>query len=247
MQQTNRRLLTLAILAISLFFCLAIFLFTRQGKKESTVTITNISTCSSNIHPDTLGNLGTKIYASVKLANDYNKKETKKHYDATIRDKSCVTKLTKVKSSGGEEREVRNSTVIVDIPEARQSWKFTYDWLKAGTPIDTVINGATALCLPKQDLKFGDFNCEKVLSIGTYDTPNADPILQYMPYTGEGFRLEYDPDDKSVYVIFTPQAGNQDVATFNESTKAIIPYWFNKRGLDITKYNLVYGSNTNDD
>ena len=247
MRSINLKLLLPIILAMSLLVGVVLYIFYQNDDQLNTVAITNIQICSRNIDPATLNDLEKTVYGIVKVGNDYNKKQTAKHYEATIREKSCETKNFTVKTSSGKKSDISNSTILIDIPKAEQSWIFSYDWFVKDSPVDTGINGATPKCPTKEQLKYGDFNCERILSLGAYDTDRVDPILQYMPYYGAGFRLEYNPDTKTVSVIILPPPGTKDVAAFTENTKAIIPYWFQKRGLDQSKYRVLYNSNIVDD
>lgn len=247
MRPIDRRVLIVSIIAALVFISTVIFAVMHHSSTQSNLTITNIETCSKNIDPKILDDVSNTVYDFVSKANDYNKKETDRHYDANIRDGSCSTKTNVVKSNVEGSRTVKSSEAIIDVPAAQQSWKFSYDWVEKGTPVDTVINGATPTCLPKELLVYGDFGCDKILGLDAYGTDKVDPILQYMPYDGAGFRLEYNPDTKTVSVIILPPAETKDVAAFTENTKAVIPYWFQKRGLDQSKYRVLYSSDVVDD
>ena len=246
MRLISKKIIMLIAFSI-LIVVIAVFLLNRSTGPRGAVTIKNINTCSKGINPAILEDVSKTIYDFVDKANEYNKQQTLEHYNAIIRDKSCTKSVQLIKTPGGKSREVKSAVVIIDVREANQSWKFSYDWLDEGVPVDTVINGATPECLAKSELIYGEFNCEKILNIDTYGTDAVDPIQPYMPYDGAGFRLEYNPDTKTVSVIILPPPGTKDVAAFTENTKAIIPYWFQKRGLDQSKYRVLYNSNIVDD
>jgi hypothetical protein len=213
------------------------------------VSIKGLDKCSKNISGVVADNISTKLYALVKSANDYNKFSTADSYQASVRTGSCSQPdRTDVTNSLGDLRTVETSAIIVDIPDAKQSWKITYDWITNKESLDDVDLGTIQpSCLPTDQLRYGDFKCENIMSLAKYGTDKVDPILQYMPYTGAGFSLEYNPDTRTVSVLILPPPGTKDVRAFTENTKAIIPYWFEKRGLDMTKYTVVYSSDIRDD
>ncbi len=176
------------------------------------------------------------IYSYIKQANDYNKKDTLPKYTSEIRKDSCKTKESTV---AGVKGKLKSTTIILDVAEAKQSWKISYEWYTGKAPA-TVVNGATAECVSKQEQIYGDFNCEKILSKATYGTDKYDSILQYMPYTGQGFDLAYDADTKTVTATITVPAKDINNAVLIQNNKNAVPLWFAHRKLDITKYTVNY-------
>ena len=247
MNIAKNNLLIVAVSSVLLIIGILLVVFSLTKNPQNTVTITNINSCSKGIDPVILSDVSNTVYDFVRRANDYYNKETAGHYDAVIREGSCSTTSSIVKTSTGGDRELKNSVAIIDVPDAKQSWGFSYNWLNKGTPVDTVVNGAEPKCLDTEKLIYGDFKCQQVLGIDAFGTDNLDPILQYMPYYGAGFRLEYDPDTKTVSVVILPPTGTKDVQAFTENTKAIIPYWFEKRKLDQNQYRILYSSDIQED
>jgi hypothetical protein len=240
----NKIILITSVLAACVGLGLLFILFGNSQPASGHVAIKDLGKCSKNINGVVADNISTKLYALVKSANDYNKSGTVDAYKATIRSDSCQqSDATIVETSDGGQRSVETSTLIVDIAEAKQSWKITYDWVTNKESLSDVDLGTIQpSCLKTDQLLYGDFKCENILSLAKYGTDKIDPILQYMPYSGAGFKLEYSPDTRVVSVLILPPSGTKDVAAFTENTKAVIPYWFQKRGLDQSKYTIVYNS-----
>lgn len=237
----RNRTILIALIAVLVVFVVSVKIFSPDKSETKVVAISGIEQCSDGIDESIVDTLGTTMYGYVKEANDYNQLPTKQTYGATVREGSCkhVGSHT-TQSIDNNELTVETSSSIVDIPEAHQSWKITYDWVTSGHADETDLGTITPTCLGGSELLYGDFGCEKVLNILKYGTPDYDPILQYMPYHGEGFDLTYRPQAREVkvtLVIPSSQKGNQELI---ENDKAIIPYWFEKRGLDINSYSIVY-------
>ncbi len=241
---------TLLAVVVGLFLLVFAVVVVVSGNhvKSGIVNIQGLAQCSKDIHNNVKDDIETKTYSLVKSANDYNKLKTSDGYKATIRGGSCKQEQTNQSTdSSGVHHTVNTSSIVIDIQSAKQSWKITYDWVtQSGSLANIDLGTIKPECLPVDQLKYGDFKCENIMSLAKYGTDKSDPILPYMPYDGAGFRLEYNPDNKTVSVIILPPSGTQDVAAFTENTKAIIPYWFKKRGLDESKYRVLYSSDIDD-
>jgi hypothetical protein len=232
------------IIALAVTLVVAsVFLIVRQlgSQKPSTVLISNLGSCTKKIHPDVKEAISKETYLLVKSANDYNKKQSLSKYKANIRDGSC-NQGAEEKNTGysGKSQLVKSTSITLDIPDAKQSWKISFDWINKGTKIDTDLGTISPECLSKDALVYGDFNCEKIMSLALYGTDKYDPILQYMPYSGQGFNLEYNPDTRAVKAqILVPQKDvNNKVRIDND--KYAVTYWFKHRNLDPSTYTITY-------
>ncbi len=238
--QKNKFLLTGGIILGSLLLIGAVFIGITKNKNVPVLTISNLNSCSKNINNTVRDSMTQTIYSFIKNANDYNQKGTAPSYTSTIREGSCKT--TQGTASASPQARVKTSTIILDIPDAKQSWNISYDWYTGSTVVDTVVNGASRSCVKSSELIYGDFKCDSIMSLSKYGTDKYDPILQYMPYTGEGFNLVYDPDTKTVtatILIPSQYAGSEE---FIQNNKDIVIYWFTHRGLDPSKYTINYTS-----
>lgn len=209
--------------------------------RSDRVYIGNLENCSQHMQKEILDMMRTNMYQVIKRANDYNKKDTLPRYDAEIRKDSCTEKEIAAVSGSDKRATINESSAILDIPEAKQSWQILYHWVpdgkKADSDLGTVVN---ATCLPVSQLIYGDFNCEKIMSLQKYGTDKVDPILQYMPYTGAGFNLKFNPDTKEVTATIELRESEKDNQTLINSRRGQVVYWFSHRNLDITRYTVTY-------
>lgn len=209
--------------------------------KKDAIYISNLSSCSQNMQKPLEESMRTNMYNQIKAANDYNKKETLPRYESVIRDGSCTETDLTSNSINGKESKSKETVAILDIPEAQQSWKITYHWVKDGEPILTDLGTiVTPTCLAKEELVYGDFNCEKILSLAQYGTDKYDPILQYMPYEGKGFELTYNPDTREVNAVIVVRPSQKDNQELLKNLQGQVEYWFSYRKLDINSYNVKY-------
>lgn len=242
MRMTRSGLLIVGLLLLVITLGL-VYLFSRvaSNNEPGTVSISNLSVCSKNMHVDIKHDLTKTLYGFVKSANDYSKKDTLPNYSSEIREGSCnPLDDEEVKGSDGKKLQVKTTVAIIDIPEAKQSWKVSYQWVTGKGEINTVVNGATPSCLVEDELKYGDFSCDKVLSLVKYGTDKYDPILQYTPYHGQGFYLSYNPDTRAVKAEIRVPEKDINNTELIENNKYAVSYWFNHRKLEISNYNVTY-------
>ena len=209
-----------------------------NNTKEKSISITNLESCSKNMQVTLQESMQFNLYRTIKGANDYNKKASLPQYSATLREGTCTEH--DIAGVDGVEK-IKESTAIVDIPEAKQSWFITYHWMPDGRPIQSDLGTIVIpTCLKEDKLIYGTFNCEQYISLITYGTNNVDPILPYVPYQGAGFHIEYEPTSKTVTATIELQESQKNNQKLINNLKVQVEYWFTKRSLDITSYNLVY-------
>jgi hypothetical protein len=238
---TKRRLTLAIILTAGLVVLLVTLGLRSKSVPDKTVAISGITQCSVGIDGSVADHLGVTLYGYVLSANNYNHHGTSKNYRGAVRSGSCEQAKSKpLTDASGDRIVVKTSSVIVDIPTAKQPWKITYDWVQKGDAGQTDLGTLQPTCLPNDQLRYGDFSCDTVLSVVKYGTPYYDPILQYMPYVGDGFTLNYTPKTKQVVatmLVPAEQKGNDELIKNDE---AIIPYWFERRGLNQNNYTITY-------
>lgn len=238
----NRKFL-IGLVIVTLFSVVLVITFvSRSAQQKNTVNITNLESCTKNINTEVKKSISKDLYAAIISANEYNKRHSSDTYTATVRQNSCKQVENETKGYSGALQTVYTTTFTADIPGGKQSWKLTFDWVTNKDSIDTDLGHLKTECLPVSELKFGDFKCENIVTLRQYGTDKPDPILQYMPYTGAGFAMEYNADTKTVTVNFDPPTDIKDIPAFIQNTKEVMPYWFQKRGLDMSKYKVEYSS-----
>jgi len=208
--------------------------------KPDTVYIENLSTCSPGMQKGIEESLRTNMYDSIKAANDYNKKDSLKNYSASIREGSCKEETQEVTEFGAI-TQLKVTTAILDIPDAQQSWEISYNWLPNGKKITVDLGTViTPRCLEEKDLIYGDFNCKKVLNITEHGTDNVDPILNYIPYTGAGFKIDYNPETKVVTATIQLRSSETDNQELINNLKKEVEYWFTSHDLKMSSYTVNY-------
>lgn len=238
---TKQRLLLVSILVLTIVALLSYLAIKPDAAPTKSIRISGLSSCSKNIDQKVVDNLGVTLYGLVLTTNNYNKAKTLPNYDGQARSNSCEQRdAHTVVGDNGRKINVLTSSVIVDVPDPKQSWRITYDWLESGDASKIDFGILTPQCITSNELRYGNFNCTKAYNLYTYGTPDYDPILQYMPYTGEGFKLSYDPKNRSVLATINVPVSQKDNQELIQNNEAVVPYWFEYRKLDITKYNVAY-------
>jgi hypothetical protein len=240
--QHGKRIIFFIVTFLLLIIVVISVLVLMQSNNKSTpqVQITNLDSCSENMKVSLEDLMNTTVYRYIEAANNHNNEETARDYSAEIREGSCQEDTIQTKGTNGS-FDIKETTVILDIPDAKQSWEMIYHWQteneERGTDLGTV---ATLNCLPIEKLKYGDFNCDSVVSLMKYGTAKSDPILQYMPYTGAGFNLTYNPDTREVAAEITLRGSQMNNEELKANLRTQVEYWFTKRNLDMTTYTVTY-------
>lgn len=240
-----RTIIITAIIGLSVIIgIISIVAFVNWQKdinKTEAIYISNLDSCSNNMKESLQESMRTNMYDTIKMANDYNKQETLPRYEAVLREGTCAEKDISISGIDNQEADIKETTAILDIPEAKQSWDIVYHWVPNGTDVTTDLGTIiTPRCLSEEKLIYGDFKCENIMSLREFGTDQYDPILQYMPYTGAGFTLEYTPDTKAVEATIVVRPSDKNNKTLQNNLKAQVVYWFSYRKLDITAYKVSY-------
>lgn len=224
----------IAIIMVVALVAATVLLIARQGTPNRRIVITNLNSCAPNINKLIASQVSTNAYAFVERANKYNNHQNLPSYTAEIRNGTCHT-ITKNNSTG-----ISRTTAVLDVPEAKQSWKVTFSWTaEPGTPqID--IGTIEPTCLPSSQLRYGEFKCINVLSLINYGTDKYDPILQYVPYSGDSFSLSYSPDTKTISATVNVPPDEANNTALISNTEATIPLWLQENGLNPNDYTIRY-------
>lgn len=233
------RLKIAIVLIVSALIIVGLALLSGSIKKKpvkNSVLITNLNSCAKDINSKVEATLGTQIYSYVKTANDYNHRANQSSYSAQIRQGSCQ----QLASTTSANNTVSSTSATLDIPAAKQSWKITWAWITKDQTLATDVGSVEMECLPTDQLTYGDFHCTNTLSIIQYGTPHYDPILKFVPYSGDTFDVAYSPADKVVTVtVLVPAVWASD-PTVAQNIEGAVPGWFSQNGLDINNYTVNY-------
>lgn len=165
----------------------------------------------------------------------YNLKDTsiiKNISDTTIRDGSFSEKYD-------ESRLLYDVSFIVDIPSIQQSYAIRYQW---GESPQAKPNewGTQVSCLPKDQLIYGDFNCQDMT---TRLNGSNDPIMKHSPYDNyaAGFKLNANLGDSGKVAsvdIYIYSCHEKEINKIKETINS----WFVEHSLDINNYVINYRS-----
>lgn len=199
---------------------------------EGVVRITNLSKCT-RLDKKTRNNIETMLYYTVTKANDINQNDSTPGYEGKIRKDTCNILEKSKKLSSAE--------AIVDIEKAKQSWRISYEW---GSGKDTVINGPVAECVSEYEIIYKPFDCKKVINITQFEVETGDPIAEYTPYYGTGFEISFNVETSEVTAIIIVPKKDVNNTELIENNKKAVESWFEHRGLDMSKYSLIYDIQT---
>jgi len=213
---------------------LAIAIIELNRVDDNTVKITNLDRCSTNIHKDIRKAIFDAVFFYVAAANDHNGRETSRYYRAEIRDGSCQQTV--------QNDEVYNTTAIVDIPEAEQSWRIQYFWI-TNSVIWVDLGDITLSCLSADELIFGDFDCRNIPFAGRN---TVDPILSFLPYSQINYDVRFGgftPEDITelnvMMFIYWFDLLNSTKEAAIEKYKAEINEWIKSHDLDPNDYMIT--------
>lgn len=182
---TGRKVIILGVVGMFIVFIIVIVMavININDKKKNTVQIDNLDSCSKNMNDAVKKSLFESVFVYVKAANDFNKAPTDQSYSATIRANSCK----QVQTSDGKDR-FNQTTVIVDVPKAKQSWAASYHWRTTDDTRPEDLGEAAITCVAKDQLIYGDFNCANVPLVKKA-TLNA--ILSVLPIIVAEYSKDY--------------------------------------------------------
>lgn len=239
MQSQERRLknlIRLFIFLVGLIIILFIFFIgwslNRNPYGDKTVSINELSNFASGSSDKQLLDY---IQHDLYMAISYNSTDIntiKQIQDATIREGSFVKEYN-------EKASLYNVSFIVDIPSIQQSYSVTYQW---GPSTKAAYDewGTQVSCLPKDQLIYGDFNCQDMSSI--LEGSN-DPIMEYLPFKdyNAGFKINAITENNvitnvSIYIYSCQEA------EINQIKSTVVLNWFTDKNLDFNSYPITFSS-----
>ena len=169
MQKTDKKTRNRIIIAVSsaivfllLIVVASIIYYSSSHVKTNNKASVNLDAsqagdCATYISQSTDDTINTYVYSYIKIVNAYNNVATQSKYSSTIRSGSCKT----TKSS---QSNIYNISVDIDVPGAKQSWKVSWSSADSGDSNGVGLSQISVSCLPIDQLKYGDFNCQAALS-----------------------------------------------------------------------------------
>lgn len=222
-------LLSIAVIAVG-----GLAFFSLRGKNTNNeVNISNLASCTKDISQSKTTELQSRLYKIVTAANDHNRVSSSSSYSATIRDSSCKTSV----SAG-----VDTTTLIVDIPKAKQSWSISFRWIPTTSRAVADTGGITPSCVPSDELYYGDFKCNDIVP-GLTQAANIDPIFKYIPHSTLDYSLTGASNGGQALLtaqLFLTAADQSNADAAATQYKQEVLDYITSVGLDPSKYTIDY-------
>lgn len=174
--------------------------------------------------------------------------------DMNVKEKEVLSKIKDAyirESSDSQSYNQTTSTyygkLIVDMESIKQSYQIQYSYTKNA---DGELSNEPVVvsCLPKEQLKYGEFNCTDLVS---EQSSNDDVILQYLPYENFSFSLIPDATQGDTLVIIADLTipdvdlnGPSRLEVVNMYKQEVID-WFKSKNLNPTKFTIQYNYDEN--
>jgi len=238
MIQKNNKVIIIIAAAVFLFIAVVIVVFYMASSKKSStsdsITINNFSTYVKNLPSSEQEAIQKSLYNTVKL-NTPNTQEIKAINDAVIRSSTYQQDIAK---------QIYTTTFIVDIESIKQSYEIKDLYSKLSVEDSGLYDyTALALCLGKDNLRYGEFICQDRLSQEA-GVSRSDPVLQYLPVSTLDYTLSLDKSSKDIHLTAQLSLSEIDytigVDTAVAQYKAKIQKWFTSKKLDINNYSITY-------
>ena len=230
------------ILAVALLALVGlIWLVTTVTQKDTNqfgkfIRIQNYDDKVENLSADMRDSMESYLY-NIVVKNVDSSVNPSKISDAYIREDSN-------KQLYDNDTTVYNGSFIVDMESIKQSYFVQYGYSDSNTK-DVGGNPVVVSCLPKDQLKYGEFKCVDFVSAQTSEN---DILLQYLPYKNFSFKLSPDATQGDTLVIVAkldiPQSDlmgdTASRASIVTMYKQEVIKWIESKGADPSKYIIQY-------
>jgi hypothetical protein len=220
----------LAMLILIIFF--AIPNSTNPYGEE--LKIENFSGLVKNLPTERRDAIFSALHTIVTL-NGINEEQASTINDAVIRTDSA-------KQSYDVKNDIYNGEFIVDIESIKQSYLVRYFYAAKDSVAKIGGYSLLMLCLPVDQLKYGDFNCKETLAA---ESEGIDPIIQYLPHSTLSYQINSRTgDDGKVTLTIQLLLTEADRRTGEQAAVDIYKSealdWIRSKGLDPNNYTINY-------
>lgn len=206
------------------------------------IRIQNYSQKVKNLSPDMRDAMESYLYNIVKKNSspDFNASSVG---DATIRDNSDSQNYD-------SQKDVYSGSFIIDMASIKQSYQTQYSYSSNKNNTNVGGNPVVISCLPKEQLKYGEFKCTDFV---TSQSSANDVILQYLPYRSLSFNItpdatQGDPLILDVELTIPQSELKGDLASRQATVASYIKQvsdWIVSKGDEPSNYRFVYNYDTN--
>lgn len=236
MRDENRRTIFIALLVgfiVAIVIIIGFYIASLNNDNKERISIKNYSEYVKNLPSSEREALETMLYRTVSNNLDDDEK-IKSINDAYIRNDSY---------SQDYKDDAYTTTFIVDIESIKQSYKLQSVYANYNNETVNLDYTQLVLCLEKDKLKYGDFNCKDRIS-DENGLSRSDPILEYLPLSTLDYTVSIDTSSKDLKLIaklilteVDYKLGVDDaVAEYKEKLRT----WFESKDLNIDDYSITY-------
>ena len=224
----KKRLATIVVMFILMAVIISLVFIFRQNSNQ--IAIGNYDKYIKSLPKERRLLINTQLYNIIKSSSP--DKEIKIN-DAIIREGSYTETFN-------ESEKTYSSTLIIDIPSIKQSYRAIFNWSK-DTNVTLKGDSLKFGCLPKDQLIYDDFNCSKILNIPVI---NTDPILLYVPYTDDssGIKYKISAHINNSVIEYLSIFLNTCSSYSKEKYKAEALDWIRSKNINPDNYTIKYSS-----
>ena len=180
----RRRIILIAVIMLFIgVIAVIIILAMRPPTNQfgNLIRIQNYNQKVKNLSSDMKDSMESYLYNIVKKNSSANVNVSGVN-DATIRDNSDSQNFDSTKN-------LYSGSFIIDMASIKQSYQVQYSYSSDRNNLYQGGNPVIISCLPKDQLKYGEFNCTDFVS---EQSTSNDTILQYLPYRSLTFNITPD-------------------------------------------------------
>lgn len=231
-------LIVAMVLFMGFIYLLNIFFQSDENKFGKFIKIQNYSSKVKNLSGETREAIESTLYNTVEKNVDTTTIEPSKIKDAYIRDNSN-------KQEYNAQSTVYSGTFIVDMESIKQSYRVTYKYSHRNTA-DTGGTPISITCLAPNELIYGDFNCQDIISAQSND---YDEVTSVIPYHGLSFALTPDATQAGRGLVINARLiiPEIDLSGDKASQLAVIEQyknevrkWLESKGINPDDYEIDY-------
>ena len=230
-----RRIVIISVICFTLV-CVTFIIVKLTQNDPTKTTIKNYTDVVKNLPDDIRDSFEKSLYKM--LAYNNPGKDISNIKDVIIRkDSNQQSEAKKGQFSG---------SFIVDIESLRQSYQVRYR--ESADPKDGFATGypINVLCLDKNKLIYGDFDCKDM----TFWQTSSDPLANKLPYSSDYYKITgiFSQDQTKPTIVIQVMINNNSQRTKERFMKykddALV--WIKNQGVDLNNYTIEYRNFSNE-
>lgn len=231
-QENKKLVIAFAAFAVLCVVMIVVAIINNIPAPRNTITIDNFYNHVQNIPDNEKKSIEEALYHAASL----NTEDIPSKTIAVIRGESYDQSF---------ENNIYSTKFIVDIESLKQSFSIENSY--SNLPVEE--SGLTdytvmVLCLPVEELVYGDFDCKDRFSQESGFT-KSDPVLKHLPYSTLNYDITAEEDDDEnliihVNILLSEADYKSNVSLVIDNRQIEVEEWFESLGLDPENYNIRY-------